>query len=158
MPGSLLERIRGFFVRDKFAHEFQLLTDYERALAKMSLSDLASELQRTQVRHETSNTIIVEHILASRLVRLQSRASWWSGWLGFAGAMLAAVLTFYLGYLGQRYAEHASTVECALAQESHEKTIHPVATTVNQDSLDRSPLLPHPGNENGKQRNTPSEP
>lgn len=118
MSESLIERIGAFFARDRYAHSWKLATDYERSLSRMSLSELASELQCTQARHEISNTIIVEHTLAARLARIQSRASWWSGWLGFAGAMLAAALTFYLG---QRSADHTPKVECAPVQKSAEK-------------------------------------
>ena len=148
---SLIERIGAFFARDKDAYWWNLVTDYERSLSKMSLSDLASELQRTQVRNETANTIIVEHMLAARLARIQSRGSWWSGWLGFAGAMLAAALTFYLG---QRSADHRPKVESAPVQ----KSVRAVTPAIKQNPTDPQAIQPHERNAIGKQLNTPSKP
>ncbi len=159
MSPSLIERIGAFFARDKGAYWWKLVTDYERSLSKMSLSELASELQRTQVRQETANTIIVEHMLAARLARIQSRASWWSGWLGFAGAMLAAALTFYLG---QRSADHTSKVECVPDQESKDKPVQEPAQAVipaiKQDPSDQKAVQSLERKGNGKQPNTPSKP
>ena len=158
MSESLIERIGAFFARDEEAYWWKLVTDYERSLSKMSLSDLASELQRTQVRNETANTIIVEHMLAARLARIQSRASWWSGWLGFAGAMLAAALTFYLG---QRSADHTPKVESAPVQKSEEKSVQmpvqAVTPAIKQNPADSKAVQPHERNGNGKQP-TPSKP
>jgi len=133
MSESLIEKIGAFFARDENAYWWKLVTDYERSLSKMSLSELASELERTQVRHETSNTIIVEHTLTARLARIQSRASWWSGWLGFAGAMLAAALTFYLG---QRSADSTPKVECVPVQKSEEKPVPTLIPTIKQNPAD----------------------
>ena len=159
MSESLIERIGAFFARDEEAYWWKLVTDYERSLSKMSLSDLASELQRTQVRNETANTIIVEHMLAARLARIQSRASWWSGWLGFAGAMLAAALTFYLG---QRSADHTPKVESAPVQKSEEKSVQkPVQAVIpatKQNPPETKAEQPHERTKTGKQPNTPSTP
>jgi hypothetical protein len=159
MSVSLIERVGTFFARDKEAYWWKLVTDYERSLSKMSLSELASELQRTQVRYETANTIIVEHMLAARLARIQSRASWWSGWFGFAGAMLAAALTFYLG---QRSADLAAKVESATVQKSEEKPVQKpvqaVIPEIKQNLCDPKAVQPHERNGNGKLPNTPSKP
>lgn len=156
---SLIERIGVFFARDKEAYWWNLATDYERSLSKMSLSDMASELQRTQVRHETANTIIVEHMLAARLARIQSRGSWWSGWLGFAGAMLAAALTFYLG---QRSVDHTPKVESAPVKKSEEKSVQmpeqAVIPAIKINPPDTKAAKSHDRDGNGKQPNTPSKP
>jgi hypothetical protein len=109
---SLWTRVKSIFAGDKAAFWWNHFTDYELSLSRMTLTELASELQRTQVRHESANTIVVEHMLAARLARIQSRASWWSGWLGFAGAMLAAGLTFYLGQLAAT-TNSGAKAECA---------------------------------------------
>ena len=159
MAESLIEKIGAFFARDKEAYWWKLVTDYERSLSKMSLSELASELQRTQVRHEKANTIIVEHMLSARLARIQSRASWWSGWLGFAGAMLAAALTFYLG---QRSADHTLKIEPAPVQKSEEKSVQKplqaVTPAITQTPADQRAVQPHERNGNGNKPNTPSKP
>lgn len=110
---SLTEKIAAIFRRDKLGYWFGIATNYERTLSKMSLTELAGELERAKVCGETANSIVVEHTLSTRLARIQSRASWWSAWLGFSGAMLAAALTFYLG---QRSAEHLIKPECIPAQ------------------------------------------
>jgi hypothetical protein len=111
MSESPTERIRAFFARVKYEYWWKRLTDYERKLSKMSLSDLASELQRTKARYETENTTIVEHVLATRLARIQSRGSLWSGWLAFVGAILAAILAAALTfYFVQRSADHTPKV------------------------------------------------
>jgi len=136
MFADLLTHIRALFARDKDAFWFNEATDYERSLSKMTLSELASELQRTQVRYETANTIIVEHTLAARLARIQSRASWWSGWLGFAGAMLAAALTFYLGQLSVNI---APKVECTPGSKPEklpvERPVQSMAPTLKTNTL-----------------------
>lgn len=117
---------------------FEQYTDYERSLSKMTLSELASELDRTQKSNEASNTIIVEHILASRLVRIQSNASWWSGWLNILGAMLAVLLSFYLGKLS---ANNPNKVEwtCHYQPEQgpEEKPTQAIMPNVKQESSER---------------------
>jgi hypothetical protein len=137
MSESLREKIGAFFARDKEAYGWKLATDYEHSLSKISLSKLASELQRTQVRHETANTVIVEHMLAVRLARIQSRASWWSGWLGFSGAMLAAALTFYLGQLSTN---RTPEIECALIQmpekNSIQKSVQATVPTLKEKEIE----------------------
>ncbi len=99
MKITILDKFKSYLALNKREYWWNKFTDYELELSRMTLTQLASELDRTKVRKETVNEIIVEHMLAVRLVRLQTRASWWSGWLGLAGAMLAAALTFYLGQL-----------------------------------------------------------
>lgn len=97
MRDSRSARFRSLFVHDKEAFWWDEYNDYERKLAKMNLSELAGELDRTKVRNETANTIIVEHLLAIRLARIQSRASFGAAWIGIVGAVVAAYFTFYLG-------------------------------------------------------------
>jgi len=163
MSPSLIEKIGAFIARDEDAYWWKLVTDYERSLSKMSLSDLASELQRTQVRQEAANTIIVEHMLSARLARIQSRGSWWSGWLGFAGAMLAAALTFYLG---QWSANHTTRPESAPVQKSEEKSVQvpvqePVQTVIpaiKQTPSEPKQVHPQEGKGNATQPNAPVKP
>lgn len=159
MSESLLEKIGAFFASDKRAYWWKLLTDYERSLSKMSLSELASELQRTQVRNELANTVIVEHMLAARLARIQSRAAWWSGWLGFSGAMLAAALTFYLGQLS---ADSAHKIECAHLHSSEEKSalkpVQSVVPALKQNAPEKKAVQAQVLNGTGEKRNAPSKP
>ena len=131
MAASIIKKIRSSLHQIKYGNHWRVLTDYERSLARMSLSELAHELERTQVRNETTNTIIVEHTLAVRLARIQSRASWWSGWLGFAGAMLAAALTFFLG---QWSAYEAQRLDCT---QVHKVVQFSTQTTGTSPSVER---------------------
>jgi hypothetical protein len=110
MSDPLSARFRSLFVRDKDAFWWNEYNDYERSLSRMNLSELAGELERTRVRNETANTIIVEHLLAVRLARIQSRASISAAWLGIGGALVVAVFSFYLGKLS---VESAPKAECA---------------------------------------------
>lgn len=99
MKETKLDILKSYFALNRNTYWMKKFSDYELKLSRMSLTELASELNRTQVRHEAEHSIIVEHMLAVRLVRIQTRASWRSGWLSFAGAMLAVLLSFYLGQL-----------------------------------------------------------
>lgn len=104
------------FARDKREFWWSEYTDYERSLSNMGLSELAEELDRTKVRCESANTIIVEHLLAVRLARIQSRASIGAAWLGIFGVIVAAFLSFYLGRLS---AETSAKSECVPPSAHH---------------------------------------
>jgi hypothetical protein len=110
MKPTKFDTFKSYFSLDKHSYWWNKFSDYELELSRMTLTELASELNRAKVRNEVENSIIVEHILSSRLARIQSNASWWSGWLGFAGAMLAAALTFYLGQLSVTPKNHPQII------------------------------------------------
>jgi hypothetical protein len=116
MLDTLSARFQSLFARNQYAFWWNEYSDYERSLSRMSLSELAGELERTKVQNESANTIIVEHLLAVRLARIQSRASMRAAWVGVGGALLAAVAAFYLGKLssdGPLKAECAPSVAVA---------------------------------------------
>jgi len=129
---------KSWFVRDKRSYWWNKFSDYELELSRMSLTELASELNRTKVRGEPENTIIVEYILQARIARLQSRASWWSGWLSFAGAMIAAALTIYLGQLSVSSKNDAQVIS-PLKYESEVLSIEKPAQTVTPTIQEKAP-------------------
>lgn len=159
MPPSLVEKIRARLARDKNDYWWKSATDYELSLSKMSLSELARELQDMKVRKEVANTIIVEHMLTARLVRIQSRASWGSGWLAFAGAVLAAALSFYLGRCS---ADQTKKLDSIPTQKSDRKSVQESAQNVIPPIKNTSPepreARPEKEIGNGKQPNFPSKP
>ena len=161
MPVPLITRIKSIFARDKDKFWWDHFEDYELSLAKMTISELANELNRTKVRYETANTTVVEHMIAGRLARMQSRASWWSGWLGFAGAMLAAALTFYLGQLSAS-PNNTPKVECTAANKAEmravEKPIQPIVPTVKENAPIPKAIDSHQSNRGDQQRNAPTKP
>jgi len=135
MKSTKFDILKSYFHFDKRAYWWNKLSDYELQLSRMSLTELASEQNRTKVQNEIENSIIVEHILAARLARIQSRASWWSGWISFAGAMLAAALAFYLGQLSVISKNDTQIVPTAnnKAEERHiEKPVKPVMPLVQE--------------------------
>jgi hypothetical protein len=154
MNHTKFDILKSWFVRDKRAYWWKTFSDYELQLSRMSLTELASELNRTKVRNETENTIIIEHILAARLARLQSRASWWSGWLSFAGAMLAAALTFYLGQLSAISKNDTQVVPAAsnkTEKRTIEKPVQSKVTTVEQKAPNEEAIKSHRNNSDAKQ-------
>lgn len=94
---SKFDIFKSFFVRDKDAFWRKHFSDYELELSRMTISELASELERTKIRNETANTIIIEHIIAIRLVRVQNKTSWQIALVGFVVSILIAILSYYLG-------------------------------------------------------------
>lgn len=129
---------KSWFVRDKRSYWWNKFSDYELELSRMSLTELASELNRTKVQVEPENTIIAEYILQARIARLQSRASWWSGWLSFAGAMIAAALTFYLGQLSVSSKNDAQVISPP-SYESEVRSIEKPAQTVTPTIQQEAP-------------------
>ena len=75
MSENFSARFRSLFTRDKNTFWWNKYNNYEKSLSRMNLSELAGELERTKVRNENTNTIIVEHLLAVRLARIPSRAT-----------------------------------------------------------------------------------
>ena len=104
---------------------FERITDFERSLVEMTVPQLAAELSKAQVNNEIEKKIIVEHMLARRLAYIQSKASWGSGWLGFIGAAVGAILSFFLGGLVQ---QNPTQVVCSQAQQDIQRPA-PTAST-----------------------------
>lgn len=140
MEDTKFDIIKSWFVRDKHSYWWNKYTDYELELSRMSVTELASELNRTKVRNETENTIIVEHILAARLARIQSRASWGVGWLGFIGVILAVLLTFYLGRLTvkleNKMPQTQAQIMTATEDRQKEKPVQPIIVPTPQKTSD----------------------
>ena len=154
MNPTKFDIFKSWFVRNKRSYWWNKFSDYELELSRMSLTELASELNRTKVRHETENEIIVEHILASRIARLQSRASWWSGWLSFAGAMLAAALTFYLGQLSvisKNDPQIIPTTSNKAETRAIKEPVHPVIPAVEKEPSDSKAIKSHNEDRKSKQ-------
>ena len=121
----------------------------------MSLTELASELNRTQVRNETENSIIVEHMLAARLVRIQARTSWRLGWFGLVGAILVALLTFYLGQLSvtsKNDSQIVATPSDSPKTSSIKNKTQPMVSTLKQKSSDSKAINRHNSNSTAKQQ------
>ena len=86
-------RLKAIFARDKNEFWHGHFTAEERELRALDVWQLASVINEATVRHKTERRIVAEHMLSARLAQIQSRASWGSGVLGFAGAIIRAALT-----------------------------------------------------------------
>lgn len=113
-------RIRALFVRDSHAFWWNHFTDEERELRGMNARQLAAALHEAREQRDNERQILVEHMLALRLARVQSRASWGSGTLGFAGAVLGAALTVGLtAAITPNAPEPQITVKCESSKPLH---------------------------------------
>ncbi|MGR6106262.1 MAG: hypothetical protein ACU4EQ_12855 [Candidatus Nitrosoglobus sp.] len=87
-----LARLISFFTRDKYDFWWKYFSDEEKKLKRMDAWQLIEIIQNA--RQETEQKCIVaEHMLSIRLARIQSKASWDSGFLGFLGAIISASLS-----------------------------------------------------------------
>ena len=86
-------RLRSLFARNKEQFWWNHFTDEERELREMDVMQLAAALNEALVRRNDQRRIVIEHMLGARLARLQAKAAWGAGALGFAGAVLGAGIT-----------------------------------------------------------------
>ena len=93
MQIPLSVRLRALFSRNKEEFWWNHFTDEERELREMDVMQLAAALNEAQVRRNDQRKTVVEYMLSARLARLQAKAAWGAGALGFAGAVLGAGIT-----------------------------------------------------------------
>jgi len=94
---TLLDRLKSVLASNRFDYWWGLFTDEEKELARMDVSQLAGVLEEAKVRSGMERKrIVAEHMLSVRLARIQSKAAWGAGALGFAGALLGAALSVAL--------------------------------------------------------------
>lgn len=85
-----------FIYGDKiYDYEFAEASDTVKQLAKLSIEDLAKERVDAEVVKDLAKCIIIDHILTTRLFKIQSNASW--------GAGILALLGVLLGLLAQKF-------------------------------------------------------
>lgn len=153
----LLVRIRAFFARDKEAFWWDHYTDEEMKLRRMDVWELAAVINEARVRNlagEAERLIVAEHMLNVRLAKIQASASWGSGVLGFAGAILGAAVSVTLTMLlSEREAPHVlepangaqfQVVEVQPLLEPSAEQLYDSQTSVAPDEGD-SPSEPNDG-------------
>lgn len=97
MQISLLDRIKSLFAKDRFEYWFDHFTNEEKELGRMDVWQLAAVIEEAAVRSGMERKrIVAEHMLNVRLARIQAKAAWGSGLLGFLGAVLGAALSVTL--------------------------------------------------------------
>ena len=78
-------------------------------LAVMPTIELAQLL--SQAKTGSPAKILLEHALNMRLAKIQAKATLSAGWAGIFGALVAAILTFILGYkFGEPSSQKTQTV------------------------------------------------
>lgn len=128
MKDTWIERLRGRLSPNPEQYWWELATDEERELLRTDTKGLAKEL--AEIRNsgpsdKIARGILIEHLLNMRLARIQSKAAWGSGALGFGGALLGAALSFGLGHWFSGVNPPQVTCHCTQAtdpSESHDRT------------------------------------
>lgn len=71
-----------------FGYAFDDASDSVKQLAKLSVEELAKECANAEVDNDRTRCIIIEHILTTRLFKIQSNASWGAGVLALLGVLI----------------------------------------------------------------------
>jgi len=92
---SKLDAIKLFFSRNKEDFLWKHITSEEKVLSDMDVWQLADIiLEASDHTHETERRkIVAEHKLHIRLSKIQARATWGAGAIGFIGAILGSLIT-----------------------------------------------------------------
>lgn len=96
MRTTLIDRLKGFFARDKNAYWWDHWTDEEKQLRRMDVWQLANVINEARVRNlagEAEKLIVAEHMLSERLARIQARPGYIATVAGLAGVVGGAFLT-----------------------------------------------------------------
>lgn len=96
MCTTLIDRLKGFFARDKNAYWWGYWTDEEKLLRRMDVWQLAKTINEARVRNlagEAEKLIVAEHMLSERLARIQARPGYIATVAGLAGVIGGAFLT-----------------------------------------------------------------
>lgn len=107
MRTPLCVRVRSFFARDERAFWWDYVTNEEKQLRRMDVSQLAKFIINSSCDREKK--VIAEHMLNVRLAKIQATASWGSGILGFVGALMGAALSIAITIATQ----NQNDVSCA---------------------------------------------
>jgi len=137
------------------------ITNYEKELSAMSVQQLAAALHEANIKNDTENRIIVEHMLKLRLAYVQSKASWGSGWLSFSGSLFGAALAFYLGLLSsnelQKSPPQVCSCQCVKDVQCIDAIPKPQPSSEVVQPVKPIKINPHKVNGHNKQQNgTPS--
>jgi hypothetical protein len=71
-----------------FGYAYKEATDNVKRLAKLSIEELANECANAENNSDRATCIIIEHILTTRLFKIQSTASWGAGILALVGVLM----------------------------------------------------------------------
>jgi hypothetical protein len=71
-----------------FDYAFKEASDDVKKFAKLSVEELAKECANAEGTNDRAKCIIIEHILTTRLFKLQSNASWGAGILALLGVLV----------------------------------------------------------------------
>lgn len=96
MRTTLIDRLKGFFARDKNAYWWDHWTSEEKQLRRMDVWQLAKIINEARVRNlagEAEKLIVAEHMLSERLARIQARPGYIATVAGLAGVVGGAFLT-----------------------------------------------------------------
>jgi hypothetical protein len=96
MSTTIVDRIKGFFARDKDAYWWSHFTDEEKQLRRMDVWELAKVINEARTRNlagESEKLIVAEHMLAERLARIQARPGYVAAVAGLFGVVVGVFLT-----------------------------------------------------------------
>lgn len=96
MRTTVIDRLMGFFAKDKNAYWWSHWSDEEKKLRRMDVWQLAHIINEARVRNlagEAEKLIVAEHMLSERLARIQARPGYVATIAGLAGVVGGAFLT-----------------------------------------------------------------
>lgn len=97
MKLQLATRVKAFISSNPFGVWFDELTDEEKGLKGKTVWELAMIIEDADAGVEAKrNKIVAEHMLNSRLARIQANAAWGSGVLGFLGGIVGGLLSAWV--------------------------------------------------------------
>ena len=90
MRTKLIDRLKGFFARNKYAYWWCHWTDEEKQLRRMDVWQLAKVINEARIRNlagEAEKLIVAEHMLSERLARIQARPGYIATVAGLVGVV-----------------------------------------------------------------------
>ena len=168
------DRIKAFFSSDEETFWFNHFTDEEKALRHMDVWELAKVINEARVRNlagEAEKLIVAEHMLNVRLAKIQAKASWGSGILGFTGAIIGASLSIALASITQTnnnevqaHQENTNTEQAIYAPEK--KILKSIAKSIENTPSTPSTNIPavketiknNPSNTETNENDAPANP
>lgn len=99
MNVSLIDRVKGFFSKDKFGYWFNHFADEEKKQAAMDAIGLAKIIAADTDAESEKRKIVAEYILKQRIAKLQAKATLVAAIIGAVlGGLITGIISFLVNY------------------------------------------------------------